>query len=480
MDASRVGGVLLVLAAVSVGRAQDGTGATGPSRQASVGEGAQTLAEEAGDAPPSIATLGDYLGQMALRLKFHYTIEDRRDAQGAPSDVLMTDVHRFDLATPVAILDDLIVRANDHLRGVRLVRSRRVPEVVHVIAQPAGTSESALDRRVTIDYSGPLNRLPSRLGSLVDGQIQAQSAHSLRDLSWGDLTTEVRIVAKEESVRDILTRAVPLDSYPPLLWVARPRFGPSAVEIDYRGPKLSEATSLYLEQGLDGYLEHIGGRLNCYFTFEDDRSEGHRDGPWIRDLELFSLEDDASTIEELVASLDRMFNVRPTETSPGAREERVRVVRSRLYPRTIHLIQASLARARRYPMDERASLTFQGPLDEVPNRLGRLFEGRIAPGTSPTVPRVGGAVPTVRVEFEDATVREILTGARPLDGAGHLLWQAGRLHHTDGIRVFVAYFATERPSGEVPIDSGLSTQARPDSAIPPGADPFGVSADKSP
>lgn len=126
---------------------------------------------------------------------------------------------RFKIDYDIESIDALREVMQAQLDGAVIRQNPKHPRVLHVIdAELAKDANYALDKPATLEYSGVVGGLPTRIGEVVPGIRLPRSFSNTEGL--GDHVTQVDVDAKEESVRDILTNAVPIERYEPVLWVA--------------------------------------------------------------------------------------------------------------------------------------------------------------------------------------------------------------------------------------------------------------------
>lgn len=374
---------------------------------------------------------GGYLAYMSKVLDFHYTIEQ---IDSAPEDsVSVLRIRKFDRAIDSDTVDQFVARCNASMQEVTLRKSESNPHIVHVVARDLPADDNPLDCRISIDaFRGTLVELVEAVGSRTEGKIVACQGIGFPLLDRGDITTRVQITADNERVRDILSRAVPERGYEHLAWTASRNAKEAVTEIKYHGFEPSNEERILVEEGTIGYLREMGGRLDCYFTIEDDRRTANP-APWIvYERTFYNPDFKVDGVDGLVASLDRAFNTRSNPVSgeaPTIREERVRVVKNDENPRVIHIVRTSLLSGA-YAMNEQVDFQHWDKLSLVPHSIGEKLGGRVNLFGQVQIPYVRtGALPYVSVSL-NSTVRDALTLASPLDDQRRVLW--GAATYTEG------------------------------------------------
>lgn len=178
------------------------------------------------------------------------------------------------------------------------------------------------------------------------------------------------------------------------------------------------------------YLNRMGDDLDCYFTIEDRPARGTQAFPWIAYLKDFEPDFEVATIDALVAKLDQEL-------------DGVQVVRSTKFPSVVHLIAEDLL-VQGYPMVEQVTVQYEGLLRGLPDRLGTVLDGKIGSKDFGTIQEAragmaGDFRTETEIDVENALVRDILTGAVPLEGYKRFLWESGTFI-TDDSTVYVKYF----------------------------------------
>lgn len=188
-----------------------------------------------------IRDLQEYLLEMGDRLGCYFTIEDRPDPE--PDDARFI-THRRDFIVDLEIttIDALVQHLDEQLEDVRVVRSTKYPSVVHLIAEDLLQEGYVMDEKVTFEFKGPLEHLPHELQIRHAGKIHCAwdaSGDVFPGLCRGyGIDPEVQVAVVDETFRNLLTGAVPLEGFTRVLWlsVRAEANGTSKVWVTYSGP----------------------------------------------------------------------------------------------------------------------------------------------------------------------------------------------------------------------------------------------------
>lgn len=161
------------------------------------------------------------------------------------------------------------------------------------------------------------------------------------------------------------------------------------------------------------FLFAVGDKLDCYFTIETWQPEEQHPSSF---YDARSPDDKISSIDALIAKLKRDL--------PG-----VTVTRDPRNGRIIHLIDAGLLNQNRYALDKQASINFSGPLEDLPNELGKNMWYAVQRSEPLGCDFQNDVVTMVKVRFEGKAIRQILTDAVPLKNYGRILWIAQTYAH---------------------------------------------------
>jgi hypothetical protein len=185
---------------------------------------AQRANPDAIPAPPpreEPISVEEYLAEMGEKLDCFFTIEDDLDPEGALPWIRYIDiVPDGDIDT----IDALVEWLDERLEGVIAARSLKHPRVVHLIAESLVEDGYVMDEQVDTVFSGCISMLPYHLGTILNWRINQPSGRPMPGI-FGDFETGVAVDAKQETVRDVLTDAVPFDYYCRFPWEANREYG---------------------------------------------------------------------------------------------------------------------------------------------------------------------------------------------------------------------------------------------------------------
>lgn len=392
-------------------------------------------------AKPAIS-LEDYLLRTGKRLNCHFTIEafwkdswanERRER------VLFFLFPNPIRETPDTV-DALASALEKGLPDVKVVRNLKHPNVIHLVDQALiGREDYVMDKKVDLEFSGPLSRLSVELNRQYL-RVGPPSVSFIEPGSFDDSVTDVSFRASGETVRDILTNRVPLKGYSPIVWraITYDRNGAPATSIQYYGAYSGRPVFYF------GYLIEMGRKLGCYFTVERAdhviRHPGRGPSFW---RSAYYLEGDTriTSVDALVEKLRREM-------------KGMRIVRNRTRSNAFHLIDEELLKLDQYPSERKVDLQFAGEIRHLPYSLQEAVPG-IGPvdwGGGPGHPPNGSpealrdVTTRVNVTAKGEKVRSILTDCVPLKGYCPVLWLAQT--HIDGKkhRTYVSYHG---PDGKV-------------------------------
>lgn len=395
--------------------------------------------------------LGSYLMQMGRKLDCYFTIEDA-PIPGSNTFPWLLEITDFQSDVSIETIDELVTYLDEELSGVDVFRSQQSPLVIHLVAEVMRDENYVMDQKVTVaGYSGGIGMLPDHLGALLNESIESRNYGVLPMLEVTDVSTEITVTAEDETVRDILTKVVPLENYHRFLWESRRINEQAAIDVFYYGQKPTLEDTLS-RQGIPGYLTEMGKRMDCYFTFEDDNPwEFEDDDPlgaedegksWIAnaggDLE-YNL--DFTDIDTFISSLSEELN--NNEFQPLNGGHRIEIVRNVQYPNVVHLIRKSLLQEG-YALDKKFSVQFNGELEYFAESLGFLLDGSITEYENlpeygfPRLESGGPAESVVEVDAEDEVLRNLITEAALQQPLNRLLWQAVQFPH-EGPKVCILF-----------------------------------------
>ena len=190
-----------------------------------------------------------------------------------------------------------------------------------------------------------------------------------------------------------------------------------AAEADWWVEQLHIQNSQPGEELFDHYLYRTADRLDCYYTIE---READRRRFLSAFFYLHAPTTDAASIDEWVRQLNALKGIE--------------AVRDAQRPQVVHLIETSLLEEKSYPLQQRVGGSFSGVLMDLPDALGRLTPGVVSLRGGPIGGLgISGDYDTkAEIQFEDQTVRRVLTDAVPLEGYFRMLWDAETRRDADG------------------------------------------------
>lgn len=199
---------------------------------------------------PIAITYLDYLHFIGEKLGCYFTLEYRAyQITRQPSSLQAEMTNDQSIATMPALLAKL----RDGLTGFSVIENPKNPKVIHIIEQALEQADGyVLNKRTSVQYAGHLvpcvvkdtngRNLQQGAGVVVAlartvGKLENGTAEARGD--FDDCNTKVKIDAKNESVRNILTDCIPLKNYHRILWraAATERNGKPTVMIQFYGPK---------------------------------------------------------------------------------------------------------------------------------------------------------------------------------------------------------------------------------------------------
>ncbi|HVS38570.1 MAG TPA: hypothetical protein VMS17_23645 [Gemmataceae bacterium] len=190
------------------------------------------------------APLYRYLDRAGTKLDCYFTIEEMpRETDGLSNWI---EHYRVEWGEDPATIKDLLERLSGSVKGVRFQRSEDNPAVIHVIdARLEQAGKYALDRRIDLDYEGPLQPLVDLLQARYDKNLHSREVFVVG--GWpgliDDTTTKIKLTARHVSIRRILTDWLPLSKRGRILWLSeseRTAGGGWDTDIQYLGGSYSE------------------------------------------------------------------------------------------------------------------------------------------------------------------------------------------------------------------------------------------------
>ena len=187
--------------------------------------------------PPVPSNLQPYeyfLCMSGEKLGCYFTIEASTDPKSCFNGLELRD-------EPVQSVGELIAKLNREIPGAAVIKDVNNRRIFHLVERMLLTDKRyAMERRVSINFSGKMNELADALGK-VTPDIKTKSGGTNLDFFDDDVTT-VCLRTKCLTVRQTLTVAVPLKQYPPILWKAMSseQDGKLGTEIQFYGPKMPD------------------------------------------------------------------------------------------------------------------------------------------------------------------------------------------------------------------------------------------------
>lgn len=185
--------------------------------------------------------LDEYLYEAGSRLDCYFTIEElvKNEDQGGfllySQEILYPRLGHD--------IKKLVKHLNDNLAGFVAMQNETNSRVIHIIDKRLVRSEKyVMDSCATIDFKGRLPLLAKTIGDSVEGRIHIRRRGVTLGLESTRVDrTYVRVIGKNQRVRDLLTNSVPLSKYCRLIWQAEVYSTPKGLTaaIYYRGQPVS-------------------------------------------------------------------------------------------------------------------------------------------------------------------------------------------------------------------------------------------------
>ncbi len=159
---------------------------------------------------------GYYLAKIGPKLNCHFTIEHLEG-----SDTFVETREALD--PNVTTVEGLVRELQKKIPGATVILDRKNKDhpVIHLIESPlAKKRDYVLDRKIDVTYSGIVGDLAGDLEKRIPG-IEAPRSGTGPTEAFNDHVTKVKIDAKQEPIRDILTHCVDLNKYNWLIWTAK-------------------------------------------------------------------------------------------------------------------------------------------------------------------------------------------------------------------------------------------------------------------
>lgn len=182
----------------------------------------------------------NYLCEAGARLGCYFTVE--RNAEEEQSAFAPNLYMRN--SKPVSSVTALIAKLNKEFPGISVVQDEQNPKIIHLMdASLEKISQYPMDQKTSIAYSGPLLNLPNAIGRQTHLTVAKEYVY-LTPAPSLDYATQVKVAAKNQTVRSILSTYVPLQHYNRFLWTASVRMyeGKPYTWVEYYGPAPVKAT----------------------------------------------------------------------------------------------------------------------------------------------------------------------------------------------------------------------------------------------
>ena len=161
-----------------------------------------------------------YLAELPKQLDCHFTIERMGFMPGKKRDP--SPFHRYDLTLDANIntVQGLVEKLRREMKGIAVIQDTKSPVVIHLVEERLLKIEDyVMEKKVDITYSGLIDKLAVELGKHVSG-IGPRRGGPIGE-GLGDFYTQVKVNAKNQTVREVLTECVPLKDYSRVLWDTR-------------------------------------------------------------------------------------------------------------------------------------------------------------------------------------------------------------------------------------------------------------------
>ncbi len=195
-----------------------------------------------------------YIERMGVKFDCYFTFEWN---EGNKSYLFNRQVIPKD---DVTTLPRLIEWLHNELPDFEVVHDAQNPVVIHLRASFLKRSENqVLDEKIAVQYEGAVRKLPNLIGKRTVSKIVFENGGDYPSPMPHDWYTKVKIRAKDQTVRSILSNYLPFSRYCPLLWIADLRENAiSTQRISFFGP------TGYRPYDWDGWLE--SGKKNYAFS----------------------------------------------------------------------------------------------------------------------------------------------------------------------------------------------------------------------
>ena len=357
------------------------------------------------DFPKSLDWQG-YLAFAGSKCDLQFTIERVANADEPRAE--------FKTVADFSSADDFIKKMAPRLRWLSLTPDEKHKRVIHVIDKRfLAVKNYPLEKVVDVDFAGTPADLSQYLSRQVPN-IGPKTSGDSRQM-FDDRFTEVAIAAKAQSARRVLTDAVPLNYYRPILWRAETDIAEDSTMVQFYGSKMLRPDRLPWWSWLKDASESLG----CSFTVEtlyrapDDPLSG---APYFGREEKF--EDVDSLIRELTKRVPHVTAIKDSKR-----------------PDIVHIIDKELLKLRDYALDQKLTIDFRGSPLELATSLKEKGI-KAGPKISEATLKATGGIDTetfLNVHAKDDQVRMILTDGFPKTKENHgVLWHARTWVKADG------------------------------------------------
>ncbi|HVA47140.1 MAG TPA: hypothetical protein VNH11_12300 [Pirellulales bacterium] len=359
-----------------------------------------------------------------MGLQFTYEIAGFPPANVGPADWLIDSSMRFASAA------DLIERLPKKLHWLAFELDATHPHVIHIIDKRLqGRNGYALEKKIDIDFAGTLDGLAWALHRRI-GNLYGFRGAAIHDITT-DYETETVVEARNKTVRQILTDAVPLRCYGPILWRARMATdgGDAAAPIDVNFYENKEDRRIGWSRWW-WWLETLhkpnaaGKRLDCYFTIETTYREPSETASC---LAYFNDDERPESPDALIAELTK-------------RVKWLTAVKNPKRPEIVHLVDERLLTLPGYALRRRVDVDYDGTPDGLVDWLATHGDGvgrKVGPRTGDALN--GDPETRIGAHAKGQPLRGVLTACMPTERERAVLWHARTWVRKDGPHTTVEY-----------------------------------------
>jgi hypothetical protein len=179
-----------------------------------------------------------YLAHVLEQLDCYFTIERMGFIPGEKRDSSPFHGRDLTLDPNVKTVEALVKKLRTEMKGIVVIQNAKNPAVIHLVEERLLEIEGyVMDKKVDVTYSGLIDELPGELGKHAPG-IGFTRGGAIGEV-FGDFKTQVKVDAKDQAVREVLTGCVPLKDYSPVLWdtKTRKKDGQYKTIVRYHGPR---------------------------------------------------------------------------------------------------------------------------------------------------------------------------------------------------------------------------------------------------